>query len=303
MTKETAAQEATPKDLVDFPGNSQSEVLVNQSEFGQFHRIEQMLGLERVERLHRSYVVVAGCGAVGGFALEALARAGVGKFRLIDCDVVKPSNINRQILASWDTVETKKVEAAAQRVRAIYPACEVETMDILINAESLPKVFDFPDRKPDLLIDAIDSLAPKVELLARTLELSIPVISSMGAALRTDPSQVRFGRLTDVTHCRLSAMLRKRIRRKGVNTDNIPCVYSTEPVREIQKTGQRNSLGGGGEPCGAILPPEFSEDDKRLHGRRRSTLGSLPTLTGIFGLIVAHEAIRMLADGSEEHGA
>lgn len=250
-------------------------------EFGQFHRIEQMIGAEKVERLHQSYVMIAGLGAVGGFALEALARAGVGRFRLIDCDRIKPSNINRQILADWESVDEKKVDAARHRVEKIHPACRVETLDLLINAESISKVFRFDDGTPDLVIDAIDSLAPKVELLTATLDRGIPVFSSMGAALRTDPAQIRVGRLTDVTHCRLSAMLRKRIRRKGVNTDGIPCVYSTEPIRENQKND-------------AILPPEFSEDDPRLHGRRRSTLGSLPTLTGIFGLLIAHEAIRIL---------
>ena len=112
-------------------------------EFGQFHRIEQMIGPEKVERLHQSFVVVAGLGAVGGFALEALARAGVGRFRLIDCDRIKPSNINRQILADWDSVEEKKVDAARRRVEKIYPACRIETLDLLINAESMPEVFRF----------------------------------------------------------------------------------------------------------------------------------------------------------------
>ncbi len=260
--------------------------------FNQFHRIELMIGREKVEKLHRSFVVIAGLGAVGGFALEALARAGVGRFRLIDCDRVTPSNINRQVLATWETVERKKTEVARERVMAIHPACRVETMDLLINAGSIPEIFRFEEGRPDLLIDAIDSLGPKVELLAAALAEKIPVFSSMGAALRTDPSQIRVGPLTEVTHCRLSAMLRKRIRRKGVNTDDIRCVYSTEPVREERKRGGKEGTGESG-----ILPPEFSEDDRRLHGRRRSTLGSLPTLTGIFGLLIAHEAIRILTDG------
>lgn len=253
-------------------------------EFGQFHRIEQMLGVEKTDRLHRSFVMIAGIGAVGGYVLEALARAGVGHFLLIDCDSVSLSNINRQILAVHDTVGERKVEAAQRRVLSIYPDCRVETLDVLINAESMPEVLRFSDGKPDLAIDAIDSLAPKVELLAALLEMKIPVLSSMGAALRTDPFSIQFGPLTNVTHCRLSMMLRKRIRRKGVNTDDIPCVYSTEPVRE---QGREST----------ILPPEFSEDDKRLHGRRRSTLGSLPTITGIFGLILANEAIKRLTNG------
>ncbi|MGI5831571.1 MAG: tRNA threonylcarbamoyladenosine dehydratase [Thermoguttaceae bacterium] len=254
-------------------------------EFGQFHRIGQLLGEKAVERLHRSFVMIAGIGAVGGYALEALARAGVGRFFLVDCDRITRSNIGRQLLATHATVGERKTEAARRRVLDIWPAAQVDVADRLINAESIPELLRFDVRKPDLLIDAIDSLAPKVELLAAALAVKIPVLSSMGAALRTDPSQIRFGRLTDVTHCRLSMMLRKRIRRKGVNTDDIPCVYSTEPVRE--------HLGSG-----AILSPDVSEDDPRLHGRRRSTLGSLPTVTGIFGLMLANAAIMRLTDGN-----
>ncbi len=256
-------------------------------EFGQFHRIGQLLGGGAVERLHRSFVMICGIGAVGGYVLEALARAGVGRFFLVDCDRVTESNINRQLLATHHSVGLRKVEAARRRVLDIWPGARVETADRLINAESIPELLSFGGPAPDLLIDAIDSLAPKVDLLAAALDAGIPVLSSMGAALRTDPSRVRFGPLTGVTHCRLSMMLRKRIRRKGVNTDLIPCVYSTEPVRE--KFGTR-----------AILPPDVSEDDPRLHGRRRSTLGSLPTITGIFGLTLANEAIMRLTDGNRE---
>ncbi len=253
-------------------------------EFDQFHRIGLLLGVEAVERLHRSFVMICGVGAVGGYALEALARAGVGRFRLVDCDRITESNINRQLLATHASVGMRKVEAARRRVLEISPRARVEAVDRLLNAESIPELLAPEGDAPDLLIDAIDSLAPKVELLAAALEAKIPVLSSMGAALRTDPTLVRFGRLTDVTHCRLSMMLRKRIRRKGVNTDLIPCVYSTEPIRETL-------------PSRGILPPEVSEDDRRLHGRRRSTLGSLPTITGIFGLTLANQAIMRLTDG------
>lgn len=258
------------------------------SEFNQFHRLELMLGPERLARLRSAYVVVAGLGAVGGYALEALARAGVGRFRLIDCDTIKPSNINRQLLADHETVGRKKTEAARERIARINPECRIEPLDLLINADSISAVLTFPDSPPDLLIDAIDSLAPKVELIAAATERNIPLISSMGAALRTDLTRVRFGRLTDATHCPLSAMLRKRLRRRGVDTDAVPAVWSDEPVRRMTRTG---------ELSGALLPPEESEDEKPEHGRRRSTLGSLPTVTGVFGLVIAHEAIRRLTGG------
>ncbi len=243
-----------------------------------------MLGVQAVERLHASRVVIAGLGAVGGFALEALARSGVGSFCLIDCDTIKPSNINRQILALWPTVDLAKTEVARQRILAINPSAQVETHNILLNASTIGPLLDDQPRT-DFLVDAIDSLGPKVELIASALHRGIPMISSMGAALRTDPTAIRVGLLTSVTHCPLSAMVRKRLRRRGVSTDDVPCVYSPEPV------GQRQSEH--------ILPPEYSEDDRTLPGRRRSTLGSLPTITGIFGLLLAHEVIHRLIAGKE----
>ena len=256
------------------------------TEFGPLHRIELMLGAERVERLRQSYVVLAGLGAVGGFTLEALARAGIGAMRLIDCDTIKPSNLNRQLLADRETIGRKKTLVAAERIARINPDCRVETLDLLINAASIPEVFTFPERSPDLIIDAIDSLGPKVDLIAAAVERGIPVFSSMGAALRTDLTQIHFGRLTEVTHCPLSAMLRKRLRRRGVDTDAILCVWSSEPVRAETRSGPLS---------GAYLAPEDSEDEKPEQGRRRSTLGSLPTIPPVFGLYLAHEAIRQLA--------
>lgn len=263
-------------------------------QFGQFHRIEQLLGAERSKRLRRRGVIVAGLGAVGSFALEALARAGIGRFRLIDCDVIKPSNINRQLIADWETVGCRKTDKAAERVRRIDPACEIEKLNVVINAESISGVFENTHRRYDLLIDAIDSLSSKVELLAGGVERGIPLLASMGAALRTDLTLVRFGPLTEVTHCRLSAMLRKRLRRRGVNTDAINCVWSSEPIRTKQLAG---------ELAGARLAPEESEDEKPEHGRRRATLGSLPTVPGVFGLWLAHEAILRLSEPSKDFTA
>lgn len=249
--------------------------------FDQFQRIRMMIGSEAVEKLHRSTVFIAGLGAVGSFTLEALARAGVGSFILADCDTIKPSNINRQLLAVWPTVGQKKTEAARARLLAINPMIKIEMIDELLHAENISAILERSRKKGAFfLIDAIDSLGPKVDLLARAVEMRIPLLSSMGAALRTDPDLIRFGSLTEVTHCRLSAMLRKRIRRQGINTDAIFCVYSPEKVREEENK--------------KILPAEFSEDDTQLPGRRRNVLGSLPTITGLFGLRLAHETILRL---------
>ncbi len=249
--------------------------------FDQFQRVRMMLGTAAVDKLHGSRIFAAGLGAVGSFALEALARAGVGSFILADCDTIKPSNINRQLFAVWPTVGHKKTEAARDRLYSINPKIKIEMIEELLNAENISGILDKTlSEGKFFLIDAIDSLGPKVDLLARSVERKIPLLSSMGAALRTDPDLIRYGRLTEVTHCRLSALLRKRLRRQGINTDDIFCVYSSEQMRE--------------EEDKRILPSDYSEDDTQLPGRRRNVLGSMPTLTGMFGLRLAHETILRL---------
>lgn len=284
--------------------------------YGQFHRIELMIGQDSLAMLQRSRVIVAGLGAVGSFALDALARSGIGSFTLFDCDTIKPSNINRQLFAIWETVGQKKTEVAKAYIKAINPNAQVETFHELLNAASITRYFgrmtplndtdatlstnlstsddngrchsdsplsSFNGKESIFLVDAIDSLGPKVELLAAAIRCNIPFISSMGAARRTDPTLIRVGRLTDVTHCPLSALIRKRLRRRGINTDEIRCVYSPEEIRN---------------DCYANpLSPECSEDDRTLPGRQRGTMGSLPTITGIFGLLIAHEVTQYLTGG------
>jgi len=255
-----------------------------------------MVGEAGLRRLRESFVVVAGLGAVGGYAVEALARSGVGRLRLIDYDEVRPSNINRQLYALWETVGRKKCELAAERVRAINPNCDVETLDLFVHTDTMPQVLaPWSDnsssgnslssnssacgKRPDFVIDAIDSLTPKLELVTVLQASGLPFISSMGAALRTDPTLVRVGKLYEVTYCPLAAILRKYLRRRDVSTD-FDCVYSPEPVRHLRRD--------------AVLPPEESEENFYPKGRKRASLGSLPTLTGIFGLTTANHVLLAL---------
>lgn len=256
-----------------------SSALNTSSGESQFARLEQMLNGAAVERLHRAKVAVAGLGAVGSYAVEALARSGIGCFSLVDFDVVKPSNINRQLFALWDTVGRRKTELAQERILAIWPQATVETRNILLNGESLPEVLDaWTDA--DYVIDAIDSLGPKTMLIHGLVARKIPFISCMGAALRTRPDLIRVGRLTEVSYCPLAAMLRKRLRRGGISTDDVRCVYSPEEIREKH----RDRVG-----------PMESPEAGREHGRYRNILGSLATITAMFGLIAAHEVIMSLA--------
>ena len=154
----------------------------------QFQRIALLLGEEAVARLAAARVAVIGLGAVGSYATEALARAGVGHLRLVDFDTVRPSNLNRQLLALHSTIGRKKIDLAAARVRDINPACDVQSLDLFLHVETIPQALQPP---LDLVIDAIDSFRPKVELLAACQNSNIRVLSSMGAARRTDPLAVR----------------------------------------------------------------------------------------------------------------
>ncbi|WP_457576146.1 tRNA threonylcarbamoyladenosine dehydratase [Desulfomarina sp.] len=250
-----------------------------------FKRTRQLLGDKKFELLQSRKVTIVGLGAVGGYALEGLVRAGISDLRLVDFDTVQPSNINRQLLALEHTLGKPKVEIAGARGLSINPRCRIEPLQLFAGEETLEKILSPP---PDLLIDAIDSLNPKTQLLTASFHQAIPTISSMGAALRTDPLLVRTGDLFDTTGCPLAKHLRKRLRKRNV-TRGIQCVYSTEKINFDYKKARENTEEN------IIGETPFAD-----RGRKRNSLGSLPTITGIFGLIIANMAILQLST-EEEH--
>lgn len=251
-----------------------------------FERIAMMIGRAGLDALSDAHVTVVGLGAVGGYAAEALARAGVGRLRLVDFDTVQPSNLNRQLLATTETIGRPKAELAAERVRSIHPACCVEPLAVFCHEETLETVLA---GRPDVVIDAIDSLAPKVALLAGGSRLGLSIVSSMGAALRTDPAKLRVGPLSETRNCPLARQVRKRLRGLGVEP-SMTCVYSIERSDHLRASAVGEAGGG----------------DTLRRGRPRRPLGSLPTLPGMFGLAAANEAIRLVvgafprADDSHE---
>ena len=242
-----------------------------------FSRIERLLGQEKFARLQQRLVTVVGLGAVGGYVVEGLARAGVSHLRLIDYDTIQPTNLNRQILALESTLGRSKAEVARERVLAINPACQVEALPLFAADETLEEILN---PRPDLLVDAIDSLNPKVQLLAGAYAYRIPTLSSMGAALRTDPTRLRIADIFDTDNCPLARMVRKRLRRRQVGR-GIRCVYSNEKV-DFDYTQDNDEQ-------------QVGETPHADRGRQRNVLGSLPTVTGIFGLTLANEAILQLA--------
>lgn len=244
-----------------------------------FDRTRMLWGREAMDRLSEATVCVAGAGAVGSFAIEALARSGIGHLRIYDFDKVQASNINRQLYALESSRGRFKCELAEERVLDIHPGCDVRGIRLFINGETAEQVCD---PRPDLLIDAIDSLNSKVNLLVAAHRESVPTLSSMGAASRTDPSMIRVGDLFQTRHCPLARFMRKRLRRRGID-HGIPCVYSEEPRRRNLEDSQSQAAPGE-------TPDEADE------GRARPTLGSSVCLTGMFGLRLAHEAIRILIE-------
>jgi tRNA threonylcarbamoyladenosine dehydratase len=240
-----------------------------------FARTELLLGPDALRALAVARVVVVGLGAVGSYAVEGLARAGVGRLRLVDFDEVRPSNINRQLYALDSTLGRPKAEVARARVLDINPRCEVEALCLFADAAAMPRILAGP---PDVVIDAIDSVGPKVELIAAAVQAGVRIVASMGAATRTDPSAIRVGDLADTEICPLARFIRKRLKKRGIET-GVRCVYSVEPP---DPTAARRSAEP--EPDG----------EPHARGRARRPLGSLSCLTGIFGLIAAREALDLL---------
>ena len=236
-----------------------------------FSRMRLMVGGTKLKKLQKAHVMVVGCGAVGSYAIEALARAGVGHLTLVDFDEVSVSNINRQLFALSSTVGHKKVDVARDRVLDIGSDIRVDTLDMLVNTETLPKLLEI---KPDFVVDAIDSLNPKCCLIEMLIKMGIPFISSMGAALKTDPTKIQVVKMKKTLNCPLAFFVRKRLRKRGVVMD-FPVVYSPELTNDKTR----------------LQLPEKSDQKS---GRVRHEMGSFPTVTGIFGLMCAHYVIQEL---------
>lgn len=218
------------------------------------HRITLLLGEKAIDKLQKSTVMVVGCGAVGSFAVESLARSGVGQIVLIDFDRVEESNINRQLFALDSTLGKPKVEVASARIRDINPNINVVAINTFFDDKT-----DL-DIKPDFVIDAIDSVSSKIALYKWCFKNNIPFISSMGAARKTDPSKIKIDKISKTTVCPLASKIRHIVREEKLK--DFPVVYSTETVSP-QKNGGR----------------EF---------------GSIITVTGMFGLMLADFCIKKL---------
>ena len=219
------------------------------------HRLTLLFGPDAIAKLNKSTVMVVGCGAVGSFAIEALARSGIGHLILIDFDKVEESNINRQLFALDSTVGKNKVEIARQRILDINPDIIVDIYNIFFDEN-----IDI-DVKPNFVIDAIDTVQSKIALYKWCFDRNVSFISSMGAARKTDITKIKIDKISKTTVCPLASKIRHIVRDEKMK--DFPVVYSTENATPQQNGGR-----------------EF---------------GSVVTVTGTFGLMLADFVIKKLS--------
>lgn len=188
-----------------------------------------LLGEEKLGRIRQAHVLVVGLGGVGAYAAEMIARAGVGRMTLADADVVNETNINRQLVALHSTVGRQKAEVLAERLRDINPAIELAVINRYIKDE---ETYTLLDAAPyDYVVDAIDTLSPKLALIAAALERRLPLVCSMGAGAKMDPTKLEIADISRTHHCPLAHMLRKRLHKLGIRS-GFRAVFSPEPIRE-----------------------------------------------------------------------
>lgn len=196
----------------------------------QFCRTAQLLGNENVEKLFYKHVIVFGVGGVGGYVVEALARSGVGKISIVDNDVVNESNINRQIIALHSTVGMQKVEVLKNRILDINPECKV----FVYNQFFLPENSnDFDFSIYDYVVDAVDTVTAKLEIIKKSKESNVPVISSMGTGNKLNPMGFKVSDISKTKVCPLTRVMRNELKKRGIS--KVKCVYSEEnPVIQTQ---------------------------------------------------------------------
>lgn len=215
-----------------------------------FSREMLLIGAEGLEFLHSCRAAVIGLGGVGSYAAEALARAGLGGLVLVDDDRVEESNLNRQLCALRSTIGRPKVEVMRERILDIDPSIRVEAHIERFCAESAERLLD---TGLSYIVDAIDSVRDKVELIVRAKELGIPVVSVMGTGGKLDPTRLRVGDLYETEMCPLARVMRTRLRRRGV--ESLDVVYSTEePIRPLRGKAEKPAEAGAGQrmPVGSI---------------------------------------------------
>jgi tRNA A37 threonylcarbamoyladenosine dehydratase len=229
-------------------------------------RTELLMGSEKLDRLRSANVLVVGVGGVGAYAAEMIVRAGVGRMTIADADKVSPSNINRQLVALHSTVGREKCDILAERLMDINPKLQLTTVNRFIKDDETDALLD--SDQFDYVVDAIDTLSPKLALIKGAMDRNIPLVSSMGAGAKTDPTLMEIKDIAKTHHCPLAHMLRKRLHKIGIRK-GFWAVFSPEPVRE-----------------GAMILCE--EQNKK------SNVGTISYIPALFGIGCASVVVRDL---------
>lgn len=229
-------------------------------------RTELLLGSENVKRLQQAHVLIAGLGGVGSYVAEQLVRSGIGHLTIVDGDAVQASNRNRQLPALVSTTGQSKADVVAKRLLDINPQLELKVIDQFMMGKDFEILLEQPF---SFVVDAIDSLSPKVFLIVHTLQRNYPIISSMGAGGKIDPSLVKITDISQTFNCKLSRMVRKRLVKFGIK-QGLPVVFSSEVV----------------DPQTVV----FTENERN----KKTTVGTISYLPAIFGLYAASHVIRQI---------
>lgn len=225
-----------------------------------FSRTELLIGKEGIEKLQNSKVAIFGIGGVGSYVVEALARAGIGKFILVDKDEVDETNINRQIIATTKTLGRAKVEVAKKRILEINPEASVEIYQEFF----MPETQGILDETVDYIVDAIDTVTAKIELVVRANKLKVPIISCMGTGNKLDPTKFEIEDIYKTTVCPLAKVMRKELRERGIK--KLKVLYSKEEPIKLNNSIDKNS--------------------------KRQIPGSISFVPSVAGLIIAGEVIK-----------
>ncbi|WP_102407588.1 tRNA threonylcarbamoyladenosine dehydratase [Parabacteroides bouchesdurhonensis] len=227
-------------------------------------RTELLLGADRMEYLSKAHVLVVGLGGVGAYVAEQICRAGIGHMTIVDADTVNESNLNRQLPALHSTIGKPKTEVMAARLLDINPSLKLTVFNEFLRDEKTEEILS---KSFDFIVDAIDSLSPKVFLIYHACQRNIPIVSSMGAGAKTDPSQVKIDDISKTYNCALAKVVRKRLRGLGINK-GVPTVFSSEMANSDAIIEIDN------EQC------------------KRSTTGTVSYMPAIFGCYLASYVIR-----------
>ncbi len=247
----------------------------------QFSRTELLIGKEGIEKLNKAKVAVFGIGGVGSFVVEGLVRAGVGNFILVDDDKICLTNLNRQIIATRETIGEYKVEVAKKRILSINPDAKVDVYQEFF----MPSSKEILDNSIDYIVDSVDTVTAKIELVVRANKLNIPIISCMGTGNKLDPSKFEITDIYKTSICPLAKVMRKELKQREIK--KLKVLYSKEEPIKPDETLDNSCK------TGCVCPPET----KRKSANRNQVPGSISFVPSVAGLMIAGEVIKDILQG------